>query len=92
VWRLIAGPNGVYICNECIDLRQEIIAEEPNSAPEVHQPAEIEPADSETASGTETDSNVALLEVLGEILVAVRKQGEMQDRLGKLLQEALEKR
>jgi ATP-dependent Clp protease ATP-binding subunit ClpX len=32
VHRLIAGPGGVYICDECIDLCQEIIAEE-QSAP-----------------------------------------------------------
>jgi DNA-directed RNA polymerase subunit RPC12/RpoP len=28
VERLIAGPGGVYICNECITLCQEIIEEE----------------------------------------------------------------
>ena len=28
VHRLIAGPGGVYMCDECIDLCQEIIAEE----------------------------------------------------------------
>jgi hypothetical protein len=28
VHRLIAGPGGVYICDECIDLCREIIAEE----------------------------------------------------------------
>ncbi len=28
VHRLIAGPGGVYICNECIDLCNEIIHEE----------------------------------------------------------------
>jgi len=28
VQRLIAGPAGVYICNECIDLCQEIIEDE----------------------------------------------------------------
>ena len=33
VEKLIAGP-GVYICNECIDLRREIIEEEP-SAPQL---------------------------------------------------------
>ncbi|MGH2443347.1 MAG: ATP-dependent Clp protease ATP-binding subunit ClpX [Chloroflexota bacterium] len=31
VHRLIAGPGGVYICDECIDLCQEIIAEEQTS-------------------------------------------------------------
>ena len=28
VVRLIAGPGSVYICNECVDLCQEIISEE----------------------------------------------------------------
>jgi alkylhydroperoxidase/carboxymuconolactone decarboxylase family protein YurZ len=28
VHRLIAGPGGVYICNECVDLCREIIEEE----------------------------------------------------------------
>jgi len=28
VARLIAGPGGVYICNECIDLCSEILVEE----------------------------------------------------------------
>src|SRR5213082_921205 len=35
VHRLIAGPGGVYICDECIDLCQEIIAEE-QAAPSTH--------------------------------------------------------
>lgn len=26
--RIIAGPGGVYICNECIDLTSEIIVED----------------------------------------------------------------
>lgn len=28
VERLIAGPNGVYICNECVDLCKNILEEE----------------------------------------------------------------
>lgn len=28
VEKIIAGPNGVYICNECIDLCNDIIAEQ----------------------------------------------------------------
>ena len=32
VHRLIAGPGGVYICNECIDLCREIIEEEQGQA------------------------------------------------------------
>jgi len=31
VHRLVAGPGGVYICNECIDLCREIIEEEQGS-------------------------------------------------------------
>ena len=32
VQRLIAGPGGVYICDECVDLCREIIEEEQSSA------------------------------------------------------------
>lgn len=32
VRKLISGPNGVFICNECVDLCHEIIAE--NERPE----------------------------------------------------------
>jgi ATP-dependent Clp protease ATP-binding subunit ClpX len=28
VRRLIAGPSGVYICNECVELCNEILAQE----------------------------------------------------------------
>ena len=28
VERLIAGPNGVYICDQCVDLCQEIMQEQ----------------------------------------------------------------
>ena len=28
VRKLIAGPNGIYICDECIDICSEIIEEE----------------------------------------------------------------
>jgi ATP-dependent Clp protease ATP-binding subunit ClpX len=38
VHRLIAGPGGVYICDECIDLCQEIIAEEQLAAPATRLP------------------------------------------------------
>ena len=33
VRRLIAGPNGVFICDECVRLCNEILAEEPQVAP-----------------------------------------------------------
>jgi DNA-directed RNA polymerase subunit RPC12/RpoP len=33
VRRLIAGPGGVYICDECVDLCREIIAEEQSIRP-----------------------------------------------------------
>jgi ATP-dependent Clp protease ATP-binding subunit ClpX len=32
VYRLIAGPNGVFICDECVRLCNEILAEEPQVA------------------------------------------------------------
>src|SRR5438128_7245335 len=38
VQRLIAGPGGVYICDECIDLCREIIEEEQASAPKQKLP------------------------------------------------------
>src|SRR2546421_4410051 len=38
VHRLIAGPGGVYICDECIDLCREIIDEEQASAPKQKLP------------------------------------------------------
>jgi ATP-dependent Clp protease ATP-binding subunit ClpX len=31
--RLIAGPRGVYICNECVSLCNEILAEESPRSP-----------------------------------------------------------
>lgn len=31
--RLIAGPDGVFICDECVDLCQEILAEDQSSPP-----------------------------------------------------------
>jgi ATP-dependent Clp protease ATP-binding subunit ClpX len=38
VHRLIAGPGGVYICDECIDLCREIIEEEQANAPKQKLP------------------------------------------------------
>ncbi len=38
VHRLIAGPGGVYICDECIDLCREIIEEEQASTPKAKLP------------------------------------------------------
>ena len=31
--RLLAGPNGVAICNECVRLCNEILAEDPRRSP-----------------------------------------------------------
>ncbi|MEH1015452.1 ATP-dependent Clp protease ATP-binding subunit ClpX [Micromonospora sp. CPCC 206060] len=46
VRKLIAGPSGVYICNECVELCNELIEEELTVADETHldelpKPAEI---------------------------------------------------
>ena len=49
VHRLIAGPGGVYICDECIDLCQEIIDEE-QSAPPSAEAADHQ--DPDAASGS----------------------------------------
>src|SRR5206468_10115015 len=38
VHRLIAGPGGVYICNECINLCRKIIEEEQAGAPSPEPP------------------------------------------------------
>lgn len=35
VIRLIAGPNGVFICDECVRLCNEILAEDSRLAPNV---------------------------------------------------------
>lgn len=41
VHRLIAGPRGVYICNECIDLCQQIIEEEVTLRAQVVPPWDV---------------------------------------------------
>lgn len=41
VHKLIAGPNGVYICDECVDLCDEILAEEEYDYEETEQEDEI---------------------------------------------------
>jgi ATP-dependent Clp protease ATP-binding subunit ClpX len=43
VQRLIAGPGGVYICDECVDLCREIIEEEQSSAKPRVAPGKIPP-------------------------------------------------
>ncbi|MGH2442091.1 MAG: ClpX C4-type zinc finger protein [Chloroflexota bacterium] len=50
VHRLIAGPGGVFICNECVQLCNTIIAEEaprtpPSQPPEDGWRLQTEPAD-----------------------------------------------
>jgi len=49
VHRLIAGPGGVYICNECIDLCREIIEEEQASMRPPAPPASGDAQDAESA-------------------------------------------
>jgi alkylhydroperoxidase/carboxymuconolactone decarboxylase family protein YurZ len=53
VQRLIAGPGGVYICNECVDLCREIIEQEQAGAPSP------QPTIAESASPGGTVSNPA---------------------------------
>ena len=37
VKRLIAGPHGVFICNECVTLASEILRDEAPSTPDPSQ-------------------------------------------------------
>jgi len=37
VKRLIAGPSSIYICDECVELCQEIIREEAPTKPKHHR-------------------------------------------------------
>ena len=37
VRKLIAGPSGVYICDECVDICADIIEEEYEEEPEVEE-------------------------------------------------------
>ena len=70
VERLIAGPGGVYICNECISLCQEIIAEERASRAGWDRPPVAQPGSDGTAKmaeGTERWSQDADANVAGQL-------------------------
>ena len=41
VLKLLKGPNGVYICDECVELCSEIIEEELGTEEEESEPEEI---------------------------------------------------
>ena len=64
VRKLIAGPDGAYICDECIDICTEIIEEEyhetPDFADDIHllKPAEIKKFLDEYVIGQETAKRV----------------------------------
>jgi len=64
VRKLIAGPDGAYICDECIDICAEIIEEEyhetPDFADDIHllKPAEIKKFLDEYVIGQETAKRV----------------------------------
>ena len=57
VHRLIAGPGGVYICNECVNLCREIIEEEQAGTPRPKPPI----AESASPGGTESNPAYDLL-------------------------------
>jgi alkylhydroperoxidase/carboxymuconolactone decarboxylase family protein YurZ len=57
VQRLIAGPGGVYICNECINLCHEIIEQEQAGAPSPKPPV----AESALPGGTVSNPAFDLL-------------------------------
>ncbi|HZS94629.1 MAG TPA: ClpX C4-type zinc finger protein [Chloroflexota bacterium] len=58
VHRLIAGPGGVYICDECIGLCQEIISEEEKVAAQRSDPPQS-PAPAATSERPRTGSQTA---------------------------------
>ncbi len=59
VRRLIAGPESVYICNECVALCNEIVAEEETPAARLGQPTqERAAARQRVASGTVWEDRV----------------------------------
>jgi len=62
VMRLIAGPGGVYICDECVDLCREIIEEEA-TAPGAGEPPVVpdDSATSDVSRETPTVSGVSTL-------------------------------
>jgi len=44
VERMVAGPDRVFICNQCVALCQEIIDEERTNAPQAPEPAPLAPS------------------------------------------------
>ena len=82
VIRLIAGP-GVYICNECIDLCNEILAMGPT--PHLHGWHEL-PDDELLASLTRTQAALQQLEAtLHEHVGLLRSRGVSWTRIGAAL-------
>jgi DNA-directed RNA polymerase subunit RPC12/RpoP len=51
--RLIAGPGGVYICSECIDLCNEILREEVKVAPGAETERFVSPPGAQPLEGEE---------------------------------------
>ena len=43
--RLIAGPNGIYICDECIEICQDVLKEEPTSDTKTEKVALLKPVE-----------------------------------------------
>ena len=35
VWRMIAGPSDIFICNECVDLLHEMVHQSPPPDPKI---------------------------------------------------------
>src|SRR5690349_8418382 len=77
VRRLIAGPGGVYICNECVNLCNEIIAEgeqtrQTESAQAADAPAGVTTIDSR-GDGASERSLEALVHELAEARAAIER-------------------
>src|SRR5690348_14218970 len=54
VTRLIAGPGGVYICDECVNLCREIIEGEAGDIPGAREPQAMTGRSAESAVSRET--------------------------------------
>jgi hypothetical protein len=90
VRRLIAGPGGVYICNECIDQCREMTSDEQQAMSA--QASDVQ--SSKTISSREDGTTERLLEALVHELAEARatierlagENGALRERLAQLQQ------
>ena len=70
---LIAGPPGVYICNECIEICNSILQEEqrrnPGAAPSTRKASKAAPVASKATLGTRLPTPIEIARLLDEYVV-----------------------